>query len=311
MKKKVVVTGNFPLPLDIGAEFSICHIPSPSSYEDILIHLADAWGYVLGGPEYLSKYVLKSAPKLKNVVVMGTGTPSFVDLSAASLLGVNVYNTPHINAAAVAEFGIATIISCLAGIYSSIDGVRDGTSWQQSPRLSLKNANILLVGAGEIGFQLIRTLRLLGAKNIKYFSRTRKQKLETEFSPAFVPLAEGLAWADLASIQVTYNVESHGLISDNMFAAANPNLRLINFSNPAVVDPAALRRWLLLHEQAFAFIDGYYREWTANHGLKNDSYELLSLPRRKFVATSHIAAQEQEAIKDILFIAFSKLRSQQ
>lgn len=310
MKKKLIITGKTLLPKELGEDFSICHIPNPQGYGEIIEALADAWGYVLGGPEYLSADVLSKAPHLRCVVVMGTGIPSFIDETAAASLGISVFNTPNLNADAVAEFGVGTIIMCLANAFASVDGVKTGTFWWQQARLSLANAKILVVGAGQIATSLITKLQALGARQLQYYARRRNETFEGKCGVSFVGLAEGLAWADLASVQVSYNQDSHHLINHDILAMANTSLKLLNFCNPLVVEPVALRAWLHENREAFAFIDGYYNEWIANKGPTDDQHGLLNLLPQKFVATSHIAAQEGDAVRQILELALTKIRSQ-
>ncbi|SFU97119.1 hypothetical protein [Xenorhabdus koppenhoeferi] len=54
-------------------------------------------------------------------------------------------------------------------------------------------------------------------------------------------------------------------------------------------------------------IDGYYREWQENRGQNEDPEGLLNLPRERFWATSHLAAQTNCAIERQLAAALGLL----
>lgn len=66
------------------------------------------------------------------------------------------------------------------------------------------------------------------------------------------------------------------------------------------MNPQALRLALEGGDLAFAYMDGYYREWVANRGTSDDPEGLLTLGPQKFVATSHVAALTHQALGAIL-----------
>ena len=307
--KKVLVTGDFNIPADLVKNYHLSHIRNLNGLEELEAEMPDAWGYVLGGPEFLDARLLGLAPQLRRIVVLGTGIPSFVDIEAGQALGIQIFNTPQVNAASVAEFAVGAMIMSLARAFRSHAGLLSGSEWYQGQRIGLSEAKVFLIGIGNIGEELCARLDGLGVRGISYYSRTRKPKLEKAYDLTFLPLAEGLARADVASIQVAYNRGTHGLINRDSLRSANPNLCLLNVSNPKVVVAPHLRQWLEENENAHAYMDGFYQEWLANRGASDDPTGLLKLSPHKFTATSHIAAQERKTVQRLLRIAFDKLAS--
>ena len=307
--KKLFVTGDFNLPEGFALHFDLRHLRSPKSESDIREGLRECWGYVIGGPEYLSENILKIATKLQKVVVLGTGTNSFVDLEAARKRGISVCHTPGINVDAVAEFAIGSLIMSAAGGFKSIHLLKEG-NWYQKPHKSLSDIGIGIYGLGNIGTAFARKLRLLGATKLSYTSRTRKTMLEKELSLNFCSAQDLFSRNDVVSVHLQYAPETHHIVNSNLLKKARPELIMLNFSNPNVFDPTALR-YFLREGSGFAFFDGYYREWVYNKGLSKDNEGLLCLGPEKFVASSHIAAQEESTIQELLQVALSKLRKEE
>ncbi|XXY54362.1 NAD(P)-dependent oxidoreductase [Sorangium sp. So ce269] len=301
----VLVTGDVPLPSAHDAP-EVVHLREPASEREIRDAIAGAAFYILGGPEYLSAELLAAARRLQKVVVLGTGTPSFVDLEAARALGIAVDNVPGVNAEAVGEFALGTIILSLASAFHSHQALLRG-EWYQKPRRSLADTRVGLLGMGATAQALARRLRAVAPCRISYCARSPRGALEAELGLERVSISELFASSDVVSIHVDLNAQSRGLVGRELLARSNPDLVLLNFSNPKVIDAAALLHALQRGQIAFAFVDGYYHEWIHNQGAENDTLGLLRLPPSKFVATTHIAAQEMRVIEQLVLEAFKKI----
>jgi lactate dehydrogenase-like 2-hydroxyacid dehydrogenase len=313
MFKHLLITGDFEVEPQITrlreCGFRVTHLRSGYTLPDVERAIESATDYILGGPEYLDAALMRNSPQLRRVAVMGTGTSSFVDIAHASSCGIAVMNTPGINAPAVAEFAISMMVASLAGAFESIESVRDGSRWVQTPRKSLGGAHIGLVGMGAVGQAIVSGLRKLGQGRISYYNRTRKPELESVHGLEYLPLDSLMAQVDLCSVQLRYEPETHHLIGERQLLGRNPGMMLLNFSNPRVVDPRALREALAGGTIRFGFIDGFYDEWVTNRGAAQDQSGLLSLPSSKFVATSHIAAQSVDTVQKVFDAAVERILS--
>jgi len=306
-ENKILVTGDFDIPPQLMSD-RVVHLRVPQNDQDIIKHLTGVGHYIIGGPEYLHDTIMASAPGLRHVVVMGTGTNSFVDMKAAQSHGIMVDNTPGINADAVAEFALSSVISNLANVYHSRDDLLAG-GWYQKPHKTLSEAKIGIVGLGDIGSRLAKKIKAISSAEVSYFSRSRKLDIETAIGLHFNSLPGLMTKSDAVILCVTYTPETHHLLNNGTLSLARDGQILLNFSNPKVVDPTALKQGLIAQRPRRAFFDGYYNEWTSNQGLTSDPYGLLELGADKFVATSHIAAQAESVIVAILTEAFRKIEA--
>ncbi|WP_316189501.1 2-hydroxyacid dehydrogenase [Bradyrhizobium sp. SZCCHNS1054] len=313
MKPIVLITGDFEIPEPVRYRldrfFEIRHLRHFSTREPLVQHLSDASYYVLGGPEYADAALLERASSLKKIIVMGTGIPSFVNEMAAAARGIMVYNTPSLNCDAVAEFALGVTLLASASVFHSSRGVHSGTNWCQTLRPSLGSSTIGIVGLGEIGARLAQNIRALSADcQILYWSRSRKPDKEGALRLQYASLFEIFSRADQCSICLAYDpVDTHHLIGRELLGLGRGVLRILQFSNPNIIDGHALRKALEGGDVAFAFMDGYYREWTANGGAIADEEGLLGLGPDKFVATSHKAALTREATARIVAAAAAHL----
>lgn len=148
-RANILITGDFDLPI-YNESFNVIQLRIPNDDADIIKHLKGMEHYIVGGPEYVNSNILSQAQQLKHIVVMGTGTNSFVDLNAAKTKNIKVENTPSINSNAVAEFALGAIITNLASSFHSKDELLNGR-WYQKSHDTLSDITIGIIGLGNIG----------------------------------------------------------------------------------------------------------------------------------------------------------------
>lgn len=298
--RKVLVTGDF----DIAAgtfpdDVDLIHIHYPVDEQALIGVLPHVHGYILGGPEYLSADLIEIATQLKSVVVMGTGTSSFVDVAYATEKGIQLAKVPDMNIPAVADFTMAMITASLARVFESVEKVKTGDAWLQTPRRSWRNLKVGFVGMGAIAGEVAGQLRTRGCTTIRYWSRSRKIGLERSLGLHPASIVSMVGTVDVLCIHLTGCAETYNLIDETILANASPELKILNLSNPKIICPVALKNYLCANDAAFCLMDGYYNEWVRNKGQSCDSYGLLSLPTKNLVATSHLAAMEQDSVNNI------------
>lgn len=317
MLRKILVTGDFSIGDNVFPEdFELIHIRCPIDEQQILDVLSDVQDYILGGPEYLSARFIDHATRLENLVVMGTGTASFVDIEYATKKGIRIANTPHMNIQAVVEFTLAMMTTCLAKVFESVERVKDGTQWIQTPWRSLSELSFGFVGMGGIGSEMAHQLHLRGCRNISYWSRSQKVELETSLGLRYESLDHIVNTVDVLCILITSCDETYHLIDEVVLKKASSELKIFNLSDSNVICPVALKKFLLSNSGSFCFMDGYYNEWVANKGKNNDVHGLLELPSTSLIVTSHLAAQEKNiidklfkrAVSHILEYGFNRVR---
>ena len=308
--RTVLVTGDFDVPAGtFSSEVKLIHLRKPVSEQHILDVLPSVHGYIVGGPEYVSAHWLSCASELKHVVVMGTGTASFVDIEAATQKGINVSNTPGLNVLAVAEFTLAMMTVCTAGIFESIECVKDGSRWPQTVRPSVVDQSVGIIGMGNIGQEVAKALREKGCRNLYYWSRHRKYDAELSLGLNYTSIQEMVEAVDCLFIHIAGCEDTYGLVDRAVLEKSKYNLSIFNMSSPRIVCAESLKNHLRNKPEAFCFIDGYYNEGVDNIGALGDPYQLLTLPSRNLVVTSHLAGQKKDALRAMLLHAIAELKN--
>ena len=109
----------------------------------------------------LTEDVLKKASNLKVIAVHGTGLDG-VNLSAAEALKIKVFNTPHRNAASVAELNIALMLMAARKVSVIQKHMEAGNSFAEPSVMSalqgieLGGKTVAFLGVGEIAKRTIK-----------------------------------------------------------------------------------------------------------------------------------------------------------
>ncbi|MEB0207516.1 NAD(P)-dependent oxidoreductase [Pseudomonas sp. CCC3.1] len=306
--KTVLVTGDFDIPEGaLPPDIKLIHLRTLVNEHSIREALPFVQGYIVGGPEYVSSELLSMATELKHLVVMGTGTASFVDIEAATQRGIRVSNTPGLNVQAVVEFTLAMMTVCTAGVFESIECVKDGSRWPQTVRPSIADQSIGIIGMGNIGQALAKEFHIKGCRQLYYWSRQRKYAAELELGLNYTSIKDMVKTVKYLFIHIAGCDETYRLIDADVLDKSKSDLSIFNMSSPKIICSVALRKYLINNPEAFCFIDGYYNEWISNAGVLGDPYKLLELPFGSLVATSHLSALRKDALKNILISAIATL----
>ena len=171
-ERRVLITGDFEIP-DYLKTDHVKHLKAPLSNNEIIKHIKGVQHYIVGGPEFIDDKIMSEAQQLKQIVVMGTGISSFIDLEAAKKRQIKVDNTPGINSDSVAEFALASIIFNLANGFHSRDMLMKGV-WYQKPHKTLSEVKLGIIGLGNIGAKLIRKIQAISnSTELFYFSKNK------------------------------------------------------------------------------------------------------------------------------------------
>lgn len=183
------------------------------------------------------------ASTLKLVVRAGAGYNT-IDVAAASRLGIYVSNCPGKNAIAVAELAFGLMLALDRRIADNVIALRRG-EWNKkefSKGKGIYGQTLGLIGLGQIGTEVMIRARSFGL-NIVAWSRSltpeRATELGIEYKATPFEIAES---ADIVSVHLALNKDTHNLFDDEFFAHMRENSIFINTSRGEMVDQAALRR---------------------------------------------------------------------
>ncbi|MDB5359335.1 MAG: serA [Rhodospirillales bacterium] len=185
--------------------------------------------------------VLDAADRLVALGCFCIGTNQ-VDLAAARLRGVPVFNAPFSNTRSVAELVMGEIVMLMRGILTKSEAAHRG-EWIKSAANSweVRGKTLGIIGYGNIGAQLGIVAESFGMR-VRYYDHTDKLPLGNA-QPA-KGLTALLGESDVISLHVPETAETAGMIGAAEIQAMRKGSFLINASRGTVVDLAAAAKAL-------------------------------------------------------------------
>lgn len=248
----------------------------------------------------LTKDIIDSAPKLAGIGCFCIGTNQ-VDLDAATVKGIPVFNAPFSNTRSVAELVLAEAILLLRRVPDANAKAHRG-KWNKIATGSheARGKNLGIIGYGHIGSQLSILAESLGMNVYFYDIET---KLPLGNAKQVSTMKELLAISDIVSMHVPENPTTIKMISDNEIDAMKQNAILINASRGKVIDLDALTKALKANKLSGAAIDVFPTEPASN----NDPFESPLCQFDNVIITPHIGGSTSEAQENIGIEVASKL----
>ena len=200
----------------------------------------------------LTEPVFAAASRLMAVGCFSVGTNQ-VELEAARIRGIPVFNAPFSNTRSVAELVIGEIVMLLRRIPSRSEAAHAGR-WDKSAEGSfeVRGKTLGIVGYGSIGTQLSTLAEAMGMRVIYYDVADKLRHGNTE---PVASLGDLLAQADVVSLHVPETPATLNMMGAAQIAAMKPGAYLINNSRGTVVDLAALAAFLRSGHLAGAAVD--------------------------------------------------------
>ena len=199
--------------------------------------IADAHLVGIRSRTQLDAEALAHARRLIAVGCFCIGTNQ-VDLEAAQLAGVPVFNAPYSNTRSVAELVIAEAIMLLRGVpRRNAECHRGGWSKNATGSHEARGKTLGIVGYGHIGTQVGLLAEALGMQVLFHDIET---KLALGNARAAASLDDLLARSDVVTLHVPGTAGTDGLIGAAQLARMRPGAHLVNASRGTVVDILAL-----------------------------------------------------------------------
>jgi len=208
---------------------------------------------ILAGLEPLTDRVLSNAKSLRVIARCGTGLDS-VDLQAASRLGIDVFNTPDAPTQAVAELTIAHMLNSLRHISTTDSNMRSG-KWTPTMGSLLATKTVGLIGVGRIGSAVAKLAQAFGARVIGF-----DPVVNSHNSVELLSLDEVLNQADIVSLHVPINDQTHHILNANTISRMKPGSIVVNVSRGGLIDESALHDALKSQHLSAAALDCFEDE---------------------------------------------------
>jgi len=239
----------------------------------------------------LTEKVLKAADKLAGIGCFCIGTNQ-VDLQAAKMKGIPVFNAPYSNTRSVAELVIGQSILLLRGIPEKNHKVHNG-SWPKSAKASYeaRGKTLGIIGYGSIGSQVSVLAESLGM-NVIYYDVVTKLPLGNANQ---VPMKNLLNHSDVISLHVPELAATHNMMAKAQFDQMKLGAVFINAARGSCVNLDDLAHAIEHQKIGGAAIDVFPKEPKSND-------EALDSPLRGYpnvILTPHVGGSTVEAQANI------------
>ena len=235
--------------------------------------------------------MIDKASSLKLIIRAGSGYNT-IDTAAARAKGIDVANTPGMNATAVAELAMGLILSLDRRIVHNTNDLRNGV-WNKkeySKARGLKGRTLGVVGIGQIGYLIAERAKAFEMK-IVYSDIVVNEKAEKELDATKVEFEELLKQADFVTLHVPMNDSTKKMMNAKTFGMMKPTAFLINCSRGGVVDSADLVKALEDGVIAGAGLDVYENE----PGASDKDFSDVAVKADMVYGTHHIGASTDQA----------------
>jgi len=240
----------------------------------------------------VSKRVLEAAESLLAIGCFCIGTDQ-VDLPAAGLQGVPVFNAPFSNTRSVAELTLAEMVMLARRAAHKSQLLHRGV-WEKSAEgcVEVRNKSVGIVGYGHIGPQVGLLAESFGMK-VYYYDILGK--LPFGNATAVTSLDELLKVSDFVSLHVPETPETRDMIGKREIGLMRQGAFLLNLSRGRVVDLQAVRSALMSGHLGGAAIDVFPAEPASN----DEPFSCPLLGLDNVIITPHIGGSTIEAQKNI------------
>ena len=258
MNQKVVVLNAAKMNYDGRLDFSNLS-PEIVVYDDT--QPSEFFERIEGAAAIVTKEMPVSAEMIaqfpdsvKLICEAGTGYNN-IAIGAARERGITVCNVPAYSSHRVAHTAIMLMLNLSSTMQTQIAMLAKGdrsnfTEYLKVPHVELNGKTLGVIGAGNIGQQVIRVAQAMDMKILAY-SRTPKDLAGVEF----VSLETLLKESDYVSLHCPLNDNTRHLINEQTLALMKPTAFLINTSRGALIDEPALIRVLQEGKIAGAGLD--------------------------------------------------------
>jgi D-3-phosphoglycerate dehydrogenase len=268
--------------------------------DELKARIAEAHIIGIRSRTHLDAEVLAHAKRLIAVGCFCIGTNQ-VDLEAAELAGIPVFNAPYSNTRSVAELVIAEAIMLTRGIpQKNAECHRGGWSKSAAGSHEVRGKTLGIIGYGHIGTQVGVLAEAMGMHVIFHDIET---KLSLGNAHPAAGLEDLLARADIVTLHVPENASTQWMIGATQLAKMKPGAHLINAARGTVVDIDALDAALRSGHVGGAAVDVFPVEPKGN----GDAFQSPLIAHDNVILTPHVGGSTLEAQDNIGIEVAAKL----
>ncbi|WP_429054588.1 phosphoglycerate dehydrogenase [Aeromonas veronii] len=279
---------------------SVEYLKTSLSEEELIEQIRDVHFIGLRSRTQITEKVLDAANKLVAIGCFCIGTNQ-VELEAAQIRGIPVFNAPFSNTRSVAELVLGEILLLLRGIPEKNAKCHRGV-WEKLANRSVeaRGKKLGIIGYGHIGTQLGIISESIGMK-VYYYDIENKLSLGNAIQvPSMVEL---LNMSDVISLHVPETASTKNMIGAEQLRMMKPGAIFINAARGTVVDIDALADVIKSGHIAGAAIDVFPVEPKSN----DEEFQSPLRGLENVILTPHIGGTTHEAQENIGLEVANKL----
>lgn len=208
----------------------------------------------------VTREIIDAAPKLKLIQRTGIGV-DMVDMAYAREKGIPVSVCRGFNSVSVAELAVLDILALYRRITFMDARTKQGEwhTWtHRHESYELTGKTVGVVGAGNIGRQVIKRVRAFDTTVLYYDPFRMPEERERELNVAYAPLDELVARADAVVLAgLPLNAQTCGMIGKKQLQAMKKTAILVDTAREQLVDMEAVAEALLHGDISGAAIDTF------------------------------------------------------
>jgi D-3-phosphoglycerate dehydrogenase / 2-oxoglutarate reductase len=275
-----------------AAGYGVSEIPRSLPEEELMDVIQDAHVLGIRSKTKVNAEHIRAARRLLAIGCFGVGTNQ-VDLEAAMVKGIPVFNAPYSSTRSVAELAIAYVLVLSRGIGHRNNKLHQGL-WDKSAKgcHEVRHKTLGLIGYGHIGQQVGLMAENLGMRVI-FYDKTKKLPLGN--AKPVDDMYDLLRDSDFVSVHVPAAPGGQALLGEKELQSMKKGGSVINLSRGSVVELTALKSALETEHLAGAALDVFPVEPKTN----KEEFRCEMTGVEKAVLTPHIGGSTEEAQENI------------
>lgn len=249
---------------------------------------------IIVGLEKITDELLDMLPNLKVISKYGVGLDN-IDIKACQDRNISIGWTAGINKRSVAEMAIGFMLALCRNLYMTSNQLKSG-EWNKNGGIQLTGKTIGIIGAGNIGRELISLLSVFQCKILVNDIKEIKGFIGNNVS--FVDKSTLYSESDFISIHTPLTKDTKNLIDMQVLQKMKKSAFLINTARGGIVNENDLKFALQNNLIAGAAIDVFSEEPPTD-------LELLGLSN--LIATPHTGGNALEAVLAMGYSAIEHL----
>jgi D-3-phosphoglycerate dehydrogenase len=283
----------------------VCDDLTKVNADSILNNINKYEGIVIRSRFPVNKLFLDKASKLKFIARSGAGLEN-IDVDYTKQKGIELFNSPEGNRAAVAEHAIGMLLSLFNHLNSSDKQVRDGI-WlrEQNRGVELEGKTVGIIGYGNMGSAFAERLQCFGVNVIAYdkYKKGYGNKLvkETDWDQIYKK-------ADVLSLHIPLAEDTLFLMNEKRFSQFKKPIYLINTARGKNVRTKDLITAIEEGKVLGACLDVLEYENTAFEKMESSEEEYKALMKSdKVILSPHVAGWTSESYYKLSAYLFQKI----